>query len=88
MIARMAVQGVPMPEDQDQLDELRELIERYRRSVSAMNGDDSAHAATVLSRALRALDRARSRETLSDDVAAAEAILAVKKALGPVADPF
>ena len=84
----MSAEGVPMPEDQDQMDELRELIERYRRSVSAMNADDSAQAATALSRALRALDRARSRETLSDDVAAADAILAVKKALGAVADPF
>ena len=75
-----------MPEEH--MDELKDLIERYRRSVSAMNADDSAHAATTLSRALRALERARSRETLSDDVAAADAILAVRKALARVADPF
>jgi hypothetical protein len=82
----MAAEGVPMPEGQT--DELRELIDQYRRSVGAMNGEDSAHAATVLSQALRALERARSRETLSDDVAAADAILAVRKALARVADPF
>ena len=82
----MAAQGVPMPEDQ--MDELRELIDRYRRSVGAMNGDDSMYAASTLSQALRALERARSRETLSDDVAAADAILAVKKALGRLADPL
>jgi hypothetical protein len=83
----MSAQGVPMPEDQA-MDELRDLVERYRRSVGAMNAEDSAHAATVLSQALRALERARSRDTLSDDVAAADAILAVKKALGGVADPY
>ena len=76
-----------MPDDQS-IDELRDLVERYRRSVGAMNADDSAHAVSVLSQALRALDRARSRETLSDDVAAADAILAVKKALERVADPY
>ncbi len=84
----MAAEGVPMPEDQAVTDELRDLVERYRRSVSAMNADDSAHAVSVLAQALRALTRAKSRETLSDDVAAADAILAVKKALDGVADPF
>lgn len=82
----MAAEGVPMPEDQS-IDELRDLVERYRRSVGAMNGDDSAHAVSVLSQALRALDRARSRETLSDDVAAQDAILAVKKALARLSGP-
>ena len=76
-----------MPEDQS-IEELRDLVERYRRSVGAMNADDSAHAVSVLAQALRALERARSRETLSDDVAAADAILAVKKALDRVADPY
>lgn len=83
----MAAEGVPMPEDPT-IDELRDLVERYRRSVGAMNADDSAHAVTVLAQALRALERARSRETLSDDVAAADALLAVKKALDRVADPY
>ena len=82
----MAAQGVPMPEDQT-IDELRELVERYRRSVGAMNAEDSANAATALSRALRALERARSRETISDEAAAADAILAVKQALDRVAGP-
>jgi hypothetical protein len=77
-----------MLEDQDQTEELRELVDRYRRSVSAMSTDDSAHAVTVLARAVRALERARSRETLSDDVAAADAILAVRKALARTADPL
>ena len=83
----MAAQGVPMPEDQS-MDELRDLVERYRRSVGVMNAEDSANAATALSQALRALTRARSRETLSDDVAAADAILAVKRVLDRVADPL
>jgi len=83
----MAAQGVPMLEDRT-ADELRDLVERYRRSVSAMNADDSASAATALSQALRALERARSRETLSDDEAAVDAVLAVKKALDRVADPL
>ena len=83
----MAAKGVPMP--QAQFDEVvRELVDRYRRSVSAMHADDSAVAAAALSRALKALDRARSRETLSDDVAAEEAILAVRKALAAVPDPL
>jgi len=83
----MAAQGVPMQEEQT-AEELRDLVERYRRSVSAMNADDSAHAATVLSQALRALERARSRETLSDDVAAVDAIQAVRQALDRLADPL
>ena len=83
----MAAKGVPMPEDQA-MDELRDLVERYRRSVGAMNAEDSAEAATALSQALRALERARSRETLSDDVAASDAIQAVKKALDRVPDPL
>ena len=49
----------------------RDLVERYRRSVHAMSGEHSAEVADALARALRAVERARTRETLSDDETAA-----------------
>jgi hypothetical protein len=69
-------------------DQARELVERYRRSVQAMSGEDSAEVAAALARALKAVERARARETLSDDESAASAVLAVHRALDAVGDPF
>ena len=59
--------------------EARDLVERYRRSVHTMSGEQSAEVAAALARALRAIERARARETLSDDETAATAVLAVHR---------
>ena len=67
---------------------VRELVERYRRRVNAMSGEDSAEVAVALARALAAVDRARTRETLSDDVVAAEAVRAVRRRLDAFGDPL
>ena len=72
----------------DLTNQLRELLERYRRSVHAMNGEQSAEAARALARALRAIERARTRETLSDDETAEVAVRAVHRALDAAGDPF
>ena len=61
--------------------EARDLVERYRRSVHAMSGEHSAEVAAALARALRAIDRARARETLSDDETALSAVRDVHRAL-------
>jgi len=66
----------------------RDLVNRYRRSVSAMSGDDSRGIAEALAHALRAIERARTRETLSDDESAELAVTAVHRALESVKDPF
>ena len=66
----------------------RDLVGRYRRSVQAMSGEHSAEVATALARALRAVERARARETLSDDETAVSAVLAVHRALDAAGDPF
>jgi len=66
----------------------RDLVERYRRSVHAMSGENSREVADALARALRAVERARTRETLSDDVTAELAVQAVQRALDSAADPF
>jgi hypothetical protein len=76
-----------MPEEQREA-VVRELVERYRRSVSAMSGDASAQAAIALDRALRAIQRAGTRTTASDETAAESAIRAVRAALDSAADPF
>ena len=67
---------------------VRELVERYRRSVNAMTGEHSADVARALAHALQAVERARTRETSSDDLVAAQAIGAVHKALDSAGDPF
>jgi hypothetical protein len=67
---------------------VRELVERYRRTVNAMSGEDSAEVAVALARALAAVERARTRETLSDDVVAAEAVRAVRRRLDAFGDPL
>ena len=66
----------------------RELVERYRRSVHAMSGERSRDVADALARALRAIERARTRETLSDDETAELAVLDVQRKLEAAADPF
>jgi len=66
----------------------RELVERYRRSVNAMSGEDSRRVADALAHALKAIERARTRETLSDDEFAVHAVQAVQRALDSAADPF
>ena len=66
----------------------RELIDRYRRSVHAMSGEHSMEAADALARALRAIERARTRETLSDDETAQLAVRAAQRALDSAGDPF
>ena len=68
--------------------EARDLVERYRRSVHTMSGEHSAEVAAALARALRAIERARARETLSDDETAATAVLAVHRALDTAGDAF
>ena len=73
---------------EDLATEARDLVERYRRSVHAMSGEHSAEVAGALARALRAIERARARETLSDDETAASAVLAVHRALDAAGDPF
>ena len=76
-----------MPEDVSQ-EVVRELVDRYRRSVGAMSAEASAQAAVALDRALRALERAGTRATVSDERAAEQAIRDVRAALDPTADPF
>jgi hypothetical protein len=66
----------------------RELVERYRRSVHAMDGELSAEVAAALATALRAIERAQTRETLSDDETAANAVQDVRHALDSAGDPF
>lgn len=66
----------------------RELVERYRRSVQAMSGEHSAQVADALARALRAIERAQTRETMSDDKSAETAVREVRRALDSTADPF
>lgn len=66
----------------------RDLVERYRRSVHAMSGEHSAEVAEALAKALRAIERARTRETLSDDETAENAVRAVHRALDSAGDPF
>ena len=66
----------------------RDLVERYRRSVHAMTGERSAEVAEALAKALRAIERARIRETLSDDETAEHAVYAVRRALDSAGDPF
>jgi hypothetical protein len=66
----------------------RELVERYRRSVHAMSGEHSREVADALAHALRAVERAKTRETLSDDVTAELAVQAVHRALDSAGDPF
>lgn len=75
-----------MPDDLST--QARELVERYRRSVHAMSGQHSAEVAEVLAKALRAIERARTRETLSDDEMAEQAVRAVRRALDSTGDPF
>ena len=76
-----------MPEDVNP-EVVRELVERYRRSVGAMSAEASAQAAAALDRALRALQRAGARATVSDELAAEKAIRDVRAALDSTADPF
>ncbi len=76
-----------MPEEVSR-EVVRELVERYRRSVGAMSADASAQAALALDRALRALERAGTRATVSDELAAEKAIRDVRAALDSTADPF
>jgi hypothetical protein len=76
-----------MPEEQKEA-VVRELVERYRRSVGAMTGEASAEAAVALDRAMKALERAGTRATASDETAAEDAIRAVRAALDSAADPF
>lgn len=64
------------------------LVERYRRSVHAMSGEHSRQVADALAHALKAIERAKARETLSDDEFAAHAVAAVQRALDSAADPF
>ena len=66
----------------------RDLVERYRRSVQAMSGERSAEVATALALALKAVERARIRETISDDESATVAVLAAHRALDAAGDPF
>ena len=68
--------------------QVRELVERYRRSVHAMSGERSAEVADALARALRAVERARTRETLSDTETAAHAVRDVHRVLDTVGDPL
>lgn len=75
-----------MPEDLKT--EARDLVERYRRSVHAMSGEHSAEVAAALARALRAIERARARDTLSDDEMAASAVRDVHRALDSAAKTF
>jgi hypothetical protein len=77
-----------MTDDLDLSIEARDLVERYRRSVHAMSGEHSAEAAAALARALRAIDRARARETLSDDETALTGVRAAHRALDTAGDPF
>jgi hypothetical protein len=66
----------------------RELVERYRRSVQAMSGEHSAQVADALARALRAIERAQTRETISDNESAETAVREVRRALDSAGDPF
>ena len=66
----------------------RNLVERYRRSVNAMSGEHSGQVADALARALRAIERARTRETLSDDENALLAVRDAERALETAGDPF
>jgi 3-oxoacyl-[acyl-carrier-protein] synthase III len=66
----------------------RDLVERYRRSVHAMTGEHSREVAEALAHALRAIERARTRETMSDDETAEMAVRAVQRALDSAGDPF
>lgn len=75
-----------MPDDLSS--EVRDLVERYRRSVHAMSGEHSAEVALALARALRAIERAQTRETLSDSETAANAVRDVRRALDSAGDPF
>lgn len=68
--------------------EARILVERYRRSVHAMSGELSAEVASGLAKALRAIERANTRETTSDDETAAQAVRDVRRALDSAADPL
>ena len=82
-----AAREAHMPEEQMEA-VVRDLVERYRRSVSAMSADASAQAAVALDRALRAIARAGARTTASDETAAESAIRDVRAALDSAADPF
>jgi hypothetical protein len=75
-----------MPDDLST--QAQELVERYRRSVQAMSGERSAEVANALARALRAIERARTRETLSDTETAETAVRDVRRALDSAGDPF
>jgi hypothetical protein len=66
----------------------RELVERYRRSVHAMSAEHSAEVAEALAKALRAVERARTRDTQSDEETAENAVRAVRLALDSAGDPF
>jgi hypothetical protein len=66
----------------------RELVERYRRSVHAMDGEHSAEVAAALAEALRAIERARTRETVSDEETAELAVRDVHRKLDSAGDPF
>jgi hypothetical protein len=68
--------------------EAQDLVERYRRSVHAMSGELSAEVAAALAKALRAIERANTRETISDDETAAQAVRAARRALDSTGDPF
>jgi hypothetical protein len=74
--------------DDDLSTQARELVERYRRSVHTMSAERSAEVATALAGALRAIERARNRETRSDDETAESAVSAVRRALDSAGDPF
>ena len=84
----MARFEVPLMTDDLTNQALRALVERYRRSVHAMSAQVSADVAVALANALRAVERARTRETLSDDLKAESALGAVRKALDSLRDPF
>jgi len=75
-----------MPDDLST--QARELVERYRRSVHAMSAEHSAEVAAALAWALHAVERARTRDTLSDDEAATLAVRAVHLKLDSAGDPF
>lgn len=68
--------------------QVRGLVERYRRSVHAMSGERSMEVAEALARALRAIERARTRETLSDEETAQLAVREVQRVLESAGDPL
>jgi hypothetical protein len=77
---------VPLMSD-DLAGQARDLVERYRRSVHAMSADRSAEVAAALAGALKAIERARTRETLSDDETAQSAVRDVQRALDAAGGP-